>query len=330
MENIVDRIIRNDGLDVREALECSRTMSDERLLDLAAQLTRKCCPKAFDTCSIVNAKSGRCPEDCKWCAQSLHHHSEIDIYPLMDTERLLQSARISRDRGIGRFSIVTSGKRLSPAEVTSICRSAETIVRECGLYLCLSAGLLTQDELARLYDAGIRRYHCNLESAPSYFGELCTTHTQSQKIMTLKAARSVGMEICSGGIIGMGETMEQRIELAFILKTLGVKSVPLNILSPIKGTALESMPLLPEEEILRTVAIFRLMMPSVRLRFAGGRARLSEKTLMAAFRAGVNAAILGDMLTTAGAEVDADMSRIKASGYSIMTPDEIYHMKNEC
>ena len=206
---------------------------------------------------------------------------------------------------------------MKPDEVEGICQAAEAIGKDCGIYMCLSAGLLSKDELVRLHDAGIRRYHCNLETAPSYFPSLCTTHTQEQKFRTLEAAREAGMEICSGGIIGMGETMAQRIELASVLKELGVNSVPVNILSPIKGTALESQPLIPEDEILRTIAIFRLMMPYARLRFAGGRARLSEKTLMKAFRSGINAAIIGDMLTTVGADVSTDMRRIKEAGYTL-------------
>lgn len=233
----------------------------------------------------------------------------------MSVQQLLDGARQSKARGIGRFSIVTSGRRLKKEEVDRICEAAEAIGKECGIYLCLSAGLLDEDELVRLRKSGISRYHCNLETAPSYFGKLCTTHDQQQKIRTLQAAKAAGMEICSGGIIGMGETMEQRIELADVLRNLGVASVPVNILVPVKGTALESQPLISEDEILRTIALFRLMMPSARLRFAGGRARLSDQTQMKAFRSGINAAIFGDMLTTPGDQVASDFERIRQAGY---------------
>lgn len=316
-EESVEKIISDGGLDTATALEYAENMPLDELLEAAQAVMQRCSLKTFDTCSIINAKSGRCPEDCRWCAQSAHHRTGADEYPLLSPERLLEAARLCKSKDIGRFSIVTSGRRLKPDEVEGICQAAEAIGKDCGIYMCLSAGLLSKDELVRLHDAGIRRYHCNLETAPSYFPSLCTTHTQEQKFRTLEAAREAGMEICSGGIIGMGETMEQRIELASVLKELGVNSVPVNILSPIKGTALESQPLIPEDEILRTIAIFRLMMPYARLRFAGGRARLSEKTLMKAFRSGINAAIIGDMLTTVGADVSTDMRRIKEAGYTL-------------
>lgn len=310
-----EEIISAGGIDAALALEYSRTEPTDSLLGLASEVMHQACPQTFDTCSIINAKSGRCPEDCKWCAQSAHHHTGAEEYPLLTVGQLLSGARQSKARGIGRFSIVTSGRRLKKDEVGRICEAAEAIGKECGIYLCLSAGLLDQEDLLRLRKAGIRRYHCNLETAPSYFGRLCTTHDQQQKIDTLHAAKAAGMEICSGGIIGMGETMEQRIELAEVLRRLGVASVPVNILVPVKGTALEAQPLISEDEILRTIAIFRLMLPSARLRFAGGRTRLSDQAQMKAFRSGINAAIFGDMLTTPGDQVSADFERIRQAGY---------------
>lgn len=315
--NICDEIIRKGGLDRESAICAAADMPLQELLDMAAYVTEKCVPDVFDTCSIINAKSGRCPEDCKWCAQSARHHTGADEYPLLDTDSIVSAAKTCMDRGIGRFSIVTSGRRLVGKEVDAVCRAAEAVRNQCGIYLCLSAGLLDRDSLRRLHDAGVKRYHCNLETAPSHFSALCTTHTQAEKMEVLENALSVGMEICSGGIIGMGETMEQRIELAFVLKGLGVRSVPVNILSPIPGTPLEGQPLISEEDILRTIAVFRLIMPGACLRLAGGRARLSESTLMTAFRIGINAAIIGDMLTTTGSDIETDKARIIAAGYKL-------------
>lgn len=287
------------------------------LCEAASRITAACASHKFDTCSIINGKSGKCPEDCKWCAQSAHWHSDVSEYPLADTERLLDAALCSRRRGIGRFSIVTSGRKLTHAEVRQLCDSVRVLSEKAGISLCLSAGLLPDDDMKALAEAGISRYHCNLETAPSYFGRLCTTHTQAEKTATLKAASRAGMEICSGGIIGMGESMAQRIELALVLRNLGVRSVPVNILSPIHGTPLENEPLIPEEEILRTIAILRFILPDAALRFAGGRARLSPQTVLQAYRTGINAAIMGDMLTTAGADIDMDMARIREAGYEL-------------
>ena len=314
---IVERIIRGGGLGRKEAEDMADTVPLARLVRMASAVNVSCASRRFDTCSIINAKSGRCPEDCKWCAQSAHYHTGASEYPMLDRDSIVKAARQCEEKGIGRFSIVTSGRRLSEKEIDSICSIAVSLGKECGISLCLSAGLLDKSALMRLHRAGISRYHCNLETAPSYFGNLCSTHTQKEKITTLHNAREAGMDICSGGIIGMGETMAQRLELAFTLRELWVKSVPINILSPIKGTPLADSPLISEDEIVRTVAMFRLIMPDAYLRFAGGRARLSEHALMTSFQAGINSAIIGDMLTTTGADVATDKARILAAGYML-------------
>lgn len=289
----------------------------EVLLKEAARITESSASRRFDTCSIINGKSGRCPENCKWCAQSAHYRARIREFPLVGTPKLIEAAEYSRKKGIRRFSIVTSGKRLRPSEISQLCDSVRQVAERVDIKLCLSAGLLYEADLRAFAEAGISRYHCNLESAPSYFPSLCTTHTQQEKIETLKAAVKAGLEICSGGIIGMGETLAQRMELAFVLKELGVKSVPVNILAPIKGTPLERQGPISDEEILRTVAILRFILPEAALRFAGGRARLSDRTVLEALKAGINAAIMGDMLTTVGADIDTDMARIREAGYSL-------------
>lgn len=306
-----------DNID--EALHVAAVMPTDKLLASAGELTDRLRRDGFDTCSIINAKSGRCPEDCRWCAQSTHWHASIKTYPLLDKNTIVDAAISSHSKGIGRFSFVTSGRRLSDMEVDLLCATAEAIREVCPISLCISGGLLDRAQMQRLREAGVSRYHCNLEAAPSIFGELCTTHSQDQKIATLKAAREAGMDICSGGIIGMGETEAQRIELAFVLKGLDVKSVPINVLNPIKGTPLENQPKISDEEVLRTIALFRLIMPDVRLRFAGGVARFSAETLLKAYRIGINAAIMGDMLTTEGTDMEENFRLIGLAGYTCVS-----------
>ncbi len=306
-----------------EAVLAWASGTDEALFAEAERLTRQCAERTFDMCSIVNGKSGRCPEDCKWCAQSAHYATACEEYGLISAAECLRHARANEAAGIRRFSIVNSGRRSTPAELDGLCELFRMLARETKLELCASLGLLTEAELKRLFEAGVRRYHCNLEASPTYFPKLCTTHTQAQKLETLRAARRVGMEICSGGIIGMGESERDRIDLAFTLRALfdevGVArpSIPINILSPIPGTPLAEVPLISEREILRTVALFRIILPAATLRFAGGRARLSPDALDAALHLGINAAIEGDLLTTLGNTVAQDRAHILRAGYSL-------------
>lgn len=302
---------------LEEMVRLAETSSTEELVTMATAATDKLRKKGFDTCSIINAKSGKCPENCRWCAQSAHFRTAVAEYPLLGTGQILSAAEESGRHGIGRFSFVTSGRKLNDAEVRSLCDTAKEIRKKCRISLCVSAGLLGKGQFMMLREAGVERCHCNLETAPSFFGELCTTHTQEQKIETLRNAREAGMDICSGGIVGMGETERQRIELAFVLRDLNVSSVPINVLNPIKGTPLENRPPFTEDELLRTISLFRLILPDAHLRFAGGVARFSEETLLKAYRCGINAAIMGDMLTTRGTDISSNINIIRKAGYEL-------------
>ncbi len=317
LKEIRERALNGTGATMEEAGWLIEKAPKEDLYDAAHEITMKCADKVFDTCSIINARSGRCGEDCKWCAQSIHHKTNISVYPMVSGKECLELALHNEKLGIGRYSIVTSGRSLSDADVENLCGIIRDLHKNCGLKICASIGLVSKEQLERLKQAGLERLHCNLETAPSIFGNYCTTHTTEQKLATLKAAQEVGIEICTGGIFGMGETPEQRVEFAFALRRTGTKSVPFNILNPIPGTPLEGAVPMSDDEILSTIAMLRFVMPDVGIRFAGGRSRCSKDLVMKAFYVGVNAAIMGDMLTTAGTDISDEFRFIREAGYSL-------------
>ena len=315
IEELEKKVHEGQALTPEEVIRTVEKAPLDALCDAAHRITLKYTSRKFDLCSIINAKSGRCSENCKWCAQSAHHHTQIETYDAIPIHEATSIARLNEQQGIKRLSLVTSGRRIKASEIDYFCDIYRKMGEETHLHLCASMGLLKREELEKLKAAGVKRYHCNLETASSYFSELCTTHTIEQKKETIRTAQELGMEICSGGIIGMGENMKQRIELAFELKELGVCSVPMNILNPIPGTPLEHMPPISDEEILVTIAIFRFILPRTFIRFAGGRARLSRETQKQALSAGVNGLLMGDMLTTLGSGVNEDKSLAREAGY---------------
>lgn len=309
-----EEVLNGSEITREEALSLASAPLQE-LTSAADEIRRKMCGNGFDICTIINGKCGRCSEDCKYCAQSAHYHTACtETYPLLSTEKLLEGARYNDERGVLRYSIVTSGRRMSDREVDQVCESIRTIKKETGIQICVSFGLLNEDQFRKLKEAGASRVHCNLESSARYFPEVCTTHTYEEKIETLKAAKRAGLSVCSGGILGLGETMEDRIDMVLTARELGVKSIPVNLLNPIPGTPYEHNKPLSNEEACRCVAIFRFLIPDASIRLAGGRGLVGDKG-EGCFKSGANAAISGDMLTTAGITVETDMELIKQLGF---------------
>ena len=303
-------------LGYEETLELMRSASDDELCALAGRLRTRYQGKRFDTCSIMNARSGRCSEDCKWCAQSKYHKAAIDVYPLVGEEAACKEARYNADKGVRRFSLVTSGRTLSADETQRICSIYRRIASEADISLCASLGLLDREQLRRLRESGVRRYHCNLETAPSFFPTLCSTHTTEEKLRTIAWAREAGLEVCCGGIIGMGESEEQRVEFAVAVRETGAVSIPVNVLNPIPGTLLENLPPLTDSEVLRTMAMMRIVNPEADIRLAGGRNRIKHLEARL-FACGVSASIVGDLLTTAGSDIDTDKAVLKNMGFEL-------------
>lgn len=275
----------------------------------------------IDLCSIINGKSGRCGEDCKYCAQSARHKTNIDEYDFLSTEKILEVALANERAGVNRFSIVTSGRTLDGKSFERAIETYKILRAELKIDLCASHGILSVEQLKRLKAAGVKRYHHNLETSRRFFPQICTSHTYEDRINTIKHAQTVGLEVCSGGIIGMGETWQDRIDMAFELAALGIKSIPINVLTAVKGTALENLPRLDSEEILRTIAIFRYINPTANVRFAAGRKFLPDKGA-SAFLHGASAAITGNMLTTSNINILSDMKLLAELGLT-NKPQEI-------
>lgn len=319
LDSITRRVLDGGKISRDDASFIANFPDIDLLCDAADAIRKKFAGNAVDSCSIVNARSGRCSEDCKWCAQAARHNTGCDVYDFLDEKEILEAARRNEQAGIARFSLVTSGKAVSTADMKRFCDVFRLLAKETDLYLCASMGLIGPEQMQMLADAGVKRYHCNMETASTYFPSLCSTHTPADKRATIKAAREAGLDVCSGGIIGMGETMEQRIDFAFELADLDVDSVPLNILNPIPGTPLADTPLISEEDIIRTGAVFRFILPDKAIRFAGGRLRLSRESMMRMLRGGINGALMGDMLTTVSNQIDDDRKLFADAGLDFDT-----------
>ncbi len=276
------------------------------LLREADRVRREAAGDRLELCSIINAKSGLCSEDCKFCAQSSCHNSDVPQYPLRSKDEIIEAARAAKDTGAQKFGIVTSGNRLTTEELVEIAQAISRIKNDIGMDVCGSLGALKKDELLRLKDAGLSRYHHNIETSPNYYPKIVTTHDFQERIDTIKAAKGAGLEVCSGGIIGMGESWQDRIDMANLLKELDVDSVPINLLVPIKGTAMESQETISCNDAIRAISIFRIILKDKTIKIAAGRESVLKDFQGMGFMAGANGMLIGGYLTVKGRPIDAD------------------------
>lgn len=296
-----------------EGMHLAEENTDE-LASAASELRRHFTGEKMHLCAIVNAKNGCCGEDCKFCAQSRLAKNALENYKLLPPEEMAEKAVSNYKDGMERFAFVTSGRALTDYEVETLCEACRLIRQKCSVKLCASSGLLTYNQLQKLHNAGITRYHCNLETSRRFFPNICTTHTYDEKIQTIKNAKAAGMEICSGGIIGLGENMRDRIEMVLTQRALGVSSVPVNVLNPIPGTPFEKNARLSYDEIRKTISVFRFLLPKAEIRFAGGRILTPDKGRLA-IKSGLNALISGNMLTISGIGAKDDIKIAKELGF---------------
>jgi len=315
IQQIVLAVINGGEVDRQTALHLAEVVDRHELWSGADRVRQHFHGSYFSLCSIINARSGRCSEDCRFCAQSARHQSKIDEYEIIETEQALALAEENDRFGVHRLSLVTSGRSVSDELLGRLENIYRKINQTTLLKLCGSMGMLTPEKALRLKNMGVIRYHCNLEACRNFFPRVCTTHTWEEKVETLRMAREAGLSICSGGIIGMGETMADRIDLALELHELGVDSIPINILTPIPGTPLGDLKPLPIEEVLTTIALFRLINPTVIIRIAGGRQQLGEDQYRC-FTAGANGAMVGNYLTTCGKDIEDDLRNFTTMGFS--------------
>lgn len=282
-------------------------MNLEDLLEISSKYTSD----RVEFCSIVNARNGKCSQNCKYCAQSSHYRTNIETYPLIDEKDVVNAALDAKSNHADRFAVVTSGKTPAEEDFDKVVSLIEAVNKIDGLKSCASIGILDDEMAKKLADAGLKRFHHNINTCKSYYPEVCTTHTWEDRLNTCRLVKKYGMELCCGVILGMGETVEQRVEMAMELAEIEPESIPINILMPIPETPFENYhDKIDEENILRTLAIFKIANPKSILRFCGGRMRLSDKNQELALKTCVEGILIGNYLTTVGKNPDEDIKTV--------------------
>ena len=316
LKQLAQEIINGKRLGRTDDLSFFETADLEELAEGANAIRAALCDNHVDLCTIINGRAGRCPENCKFCAQSSFHHTECETYSMLNTETILEDCKAREAAGVHAYSIVTAGRTVEGAELDQLIQTYETLYKNCNLRLCASHGLLSADAFHRLKAAGVSMYHENIETSRRNFPNVCTTHTYEDKVREIKMAQEAGLSVCSGGIIGMGETFEDRIDMAVSLAELQVRSIPLNALIPVPGTPFADLEPLTEDDIIRAAAMFRYLNPTAYIRMAAGRNYFQDGGRRL-FRSGVNATITGDMLTTVGNNTKQDIEMLTDMGFDL-------------
>lgn len=289
-------------------------MDLDELIEMSSKITKENFKNEVEVCSIISARAGKCGENCKYCSQSIHNHADIVCHPLLSVEEVYQSALKAKENGATRFCIVTSGRSENGDDFNTILEMIKKVASIPDIHCCASLGLLNEEQIKQIKEAGVERFNHNINTSQNYHNEICTTHHFEDRIKTVKNIVKNGIEACTGVILGMGETKEDRVDMALSLAELNPKTVPINVLNPIKGTPLEDYSdKITEEDVIRTICIFRIAMPKAILRYAGGRnTRLSLETQKLGLKAGVNGLLAGDYLTTNGEEVQKDKEMLES------------------
>lgn len=292
----------------------------DELVEISSRITKENFDNTVEFCSIISAKTGKCKENCKYCSQSAHNKAKIEVHPLLSVEEVKKAAIDAKTNGATRFCVVTSGTKPEQEDFPKILEMIKEVAGIEGIHSCCSLGLLDEEQVKQIKEAGCERYNHNINTAESYHREICTTHDFKDRVNTVKLIQKYGIEACTGVIIGMGETREQRVEMALELAELNPKSVPINFLNPIDGTPLENTHgAIDEEEILRTICIFRIALPTSLLRYAGGRTtRFSKEYQQLGIKAGINALLVGNYLTTTGSSPQEDKDLVCKHGQTVL------------
>lgn len=313
VSSLTDAILDGYRIKRGDDLSIFLTADLEELEEGAGKLQKYFCGNYVDLCTIINGRSGRCSENCKYCAQAACYQTGIDEYGFLSEEEIIKNAKINEKAGVNRFSIVTAGRALKGRDFEKALKVYKRMKKELHLGLCASHGLLEREQFRALKEAGVENYHHNIETSKRFFSSICTTHTYDDKIRTIKIAQEEGLNVCSGGIIGMGENFFDRLDMAISLSELNIKSIPINLLTPIPGTDLEHREIVSTKDAMRTIAFFRFINPDANIRLAAGR-KVLPKNGELAFQKGASASITGNMLTTSGTTIAEDIAMLKRLG----------------